>query len=312
MKVDNVVKALGRFGIQTAAYKRAPVGQDVFAISIQPRSPEGVVTINHGNAEVEVFGSKRLKQAAISVFEKRRKVTREVSEEYAWNPGATQPTVELQQRILRGKFPVIMPRDTKWTFKDMTCEKKSRKLQPGYSGGPSRTHTFWLFKGTVTATVGRSTRNNFLVGMDETHHFISPLPKKATSVKQAHKDLRPEVKRGSKRQGEWFFEPVSERKLITILNDHADSKLFRRQGRFRLGNTTHIAMTHINLVHRRKGDKRKAKHLYVRGDIIDGRRGHHAVLFLDRWHRVVRNKEGKMKVDAGQREMAQRRSVTWD
>lgn len=315
MKTDNVVKSLQRFGIQAAAYRRPPTGPDIFALSIQPRSQAGVVTINQGTASVEVFGSRKLRQAAVNVRENGRKIVRNVKVIRRVIDHINPPGRDEQIRLLTSNFPVTMPSNTRWTVKDITCTRHDVQTVREH-GGYLNTYDIWKIKGTVTARVIRRTELSFLIGMDETHHFVAPLPKKVASVKEAHKVLRPDVKRGSLRQGEWFFEPVSDEALIKTLNGHADARMYRRQGRFRLGGTTHFAMTHINLVHRRQGDKRKAKHLYVRGDIIDGREGHHAVLFLPGWHRVVRNKEDNKKFARVQRATAGARTAgarrSWD
>jgi len=72
-------------------------------------------------------------------------------------------------------------------------------------------------------------KRRFLVGMDECHLFIAQMPNTAgaTSVKQAHEDLRPRgvpkgrkaKKQKVKRTGEWFLTPASSEELKAI-EDH--------------------------------------------------------------------------------------------
>ena len=69
-------------------------------------------------------------------------------------------------------------------------------------------------------------KRRFLVGMDECHLFIAQMPNTAgaTSVKQAHEDLRPRgVPKGRKakkqkirRTGEWFLTPATSQEIKEI------------------------------------------------------------------------------------------------
>ncbi|MFX0033072.1 MAG: hypothetical protein ACFE9P_10435, partial [Candidatus Hermodarchaeota archaeon] len=76
----------------------------------------------------------------------------------------------------------------------------------------------------VTRRTSSLTRK-YLVGMDETHLFISELPQEGAinKVKEAHKVLKPEYiimsekdNQRIRRQGEWFFVPVTEKELKLI------------------------------------------------------------------------------------------------
>ena len=80
------------------------------------------------------------------------------------------------------------------------------------------------FENTTIKVPGGKRR--FLVGMDECHLFIAQMPNSAgaTSVKQAHEDLRPRgvpkgrraKKQKVKRTGEWFLSPASSEELKEI------------------------------------------------------------------------------------------------
>jgi hypothetical protein len=301
MITKDLVKSLNRLGIASDSYRRPPIGKDVFTISIQPRPKEnkaGIVTVNQGKARVEVFGSKAKKQAVVLVREEGRRVTRSVRTTLPYSRHSAKPEREELQSALRSKFNVIMPSEAVWSFADIKIERKK-------GGGDFRP---WIVTGKVTARVNKRTYNNLLIGMDETHHFIAPLPKKAISVREAHRLLRPDVKKSSIRTGEWFFEPC-DTKTCAMVDKAAQEKLPRTIKRsrghgYRLGNTTHYAAVLVTA-----GTK---KQQFARGDIIDGRDGHHALVFLPKWHRVVRNKEGTIKVHKDQRERLQRARQTWD
>lgn len=65
----------------------------------------------------------------------------------------------------------------------------------------------------------RATRDEraFLLGRDERHRFIAQLPKLVTSVPEAHATLRPSgISTQAKRQGEWFFDPVTHERQHEI------------------------------------------------------------------------------------------------
>ncbi len=290
MKTNNLVEALSQFDIRTAAYKKPPVHRDVFALTILPRHKEGVVTINQGLAKTEIFGDKSKRQAAVTVQEKGRIVTRTVNGRFSNR--TEEPTTDLIFSDAKGRFPVIMPTGSRWTIKDI----KKRSNINGYNGNRD-----WNYSAKVTARVAKTTTNHYLIGMDETHHFVAPLPSKAESVKEAHELLRPKrIAKTSLRQGEWFFTPCTE-KTCELL----ETKVHLLRTRV-LGKTTHSALSCIPL----KKDGKTT--IYARGYIVDEREGHHRALHLDSWHKVVRNKEATIKVSPEQRKTMARRRQTWD
>ena len=126
----------------------------------------------------------------------------------------------------------------------------------------------------------------YLLGMDEAHLFISELPQEGAinKVKEAHKVLKPEYVIASendrekvKRQGEWFFVPVTpkERKLIEENENFAEEK--HPIGGTSWGNV-HIADKLLNL-----NDE-----TYVKGKI---KHVEHKTLKLRDWFKVLRNTE---------------------
>jgi hypothetical protein len=292
MKTQDIVKSLKHYGIRARGYVRPPIGEDVFALTIVPRHKEGVVLVNHGAAKIDICGSKRLRQATMTVREKGREVTRVVKDR-VWND--SEPTQAFIMERLKRHFPVIMPKEAEWTVTNIKCERLGANIRrPGVN-------KYYLIQGKVTAIVKDPTTNHFLLGMDETRNFICPISGPVKSVRGAHRRLRPEeVTKGSLRQGEWFFIPCTA-KTLNWLNKLAT----RESGRIRcmqLGETTHVAKSAITV----------SKGTYARGYITDRRTGHHRSLFLPKWHKVVRNKEAEIKVAAFQKDALKRRRHTWD
>lgn len=123
---------------------------------------------------------------------------------------------------------------------------------------------------TVTQHVPES-RRHLLVGMDERHLFVAPLPKAVSTVKAAHETLAPESvlrKKAAKekltRQGEWFFTRVEDGETLKSIET-----VVRKQGPLRktalgahLGprrGRPHIADERVLVVKRRKADIEKVK-----------------------------------------------------
>ncbi len=122
----------------------------------------------------------------------------------------------------------------------------------------------------------------YLAGMDESHLFISRLPNNLgiiNKVKDAHRILKPnninKKKSTSKRQGEWFFIPVTTEEDSLI--EHSKI-LIRKKYILRSSGKPHIA---------EHGVKIKDK-IFVKGKIkhID-----HKTLVLHNWYRVELNQE---------------------
>jgi hypothetical protein len=143
----------------------------------------------------------------------------------------------------------------------------------------------------------KATTTSFLVGYD-THAsrpFISQLRNPVNTVEEAHKELLPQgvkLKPDCKRQGEWFFNPVSQRlnkqlmhKVGTCHIGPIDAKTARWPY------STHKGVT---LQHDKK--------IYALGTIKDNRKGRHEPLCLDTWHEVIRNNEVEVAA----------KSATWD
>lgn len=289
-ETTDLVKSLQGFGIKAESYKKPPAGKDVFVISILPKKPAGVILVHQGLAKVSVSGSKKLCQAAIIVKERARVLTRKVKATFHQE---LEPSKVMVETALRRNFPLGVPfSNTKWTYKNVSTGR----------GGPGSYS--WTCTATVTASIGNRSTNSFLVGMDETHNFISPLPQKPKSLEDARKMLkpidpkiRPKLRAGTRRQGEWFFEPLNKEEVAEIEKIAAEKQI---KGRV-LGRTTHSAASTIKVT-----KPKKMKGLYARGFITDNRKGHHENIFLAHWHRVVRNREIPMPL------LAEGRRKSWD
>lgn len=129
----------------------------------------------------------------------------------------------------------------------------------------------------------------FLAGRDESHYFIAQLPRRVSSVEEAHDALRPALARraGTLRQGEWFFVPLDgngSARLDQFLA-RAGRDLSLRDApldRFSAG-TAHIVDELLR-------DGREAEGVFARGVVRQAPR--HQPLDLGReWKMVVRNLE---------------------
>ena len=145
----------------------------------------------------------------------------------------------------------------------------------------------WDAETKETKEVKRTTpgfMRKYLLGMDEAHLFISELPQDGAinKVKDAHKVLKPEhiIKseketRRIKRQGEWFFIPVTSEELKLIeKNMNLLEKKFPIVESFR----PHIAEQLLNI----------KNEIFVTGKI---KHVEHRTLKLNGWFRVLRNTE---------------------
>jgi hypothetical protein len=172
------------------------------------------------------------------------------------------------------------------------------------------------YEANVTAEVKTKRTTTFLLGVDETSHFISVLPKKVENVAAAHELLKPEefqgkkMPKGTKRQGEFFLVPVSDEEVNKFMTEN---KLQVRQGVPLEKHSNHKA-TYAIPASIKKGyaryDKARAygNVVYAKGSVYDNRGYRHAPVELgDTWHKVVRNNEKQIKL-----EPSQRRTVRYD
>lgn len=144
-------------------------------------------------------------------------------------------------------------------------------------------HSWFQNSCTLTAKIRitvPSTTTQFLIGYDEPNSeipFICVLKKVVCSFDEAYKELLPKdvrLRKGYKRQGEWFFNPVPKKQQRQLFQHM--HKLCQR----RLGNTTHMANT-----------IKVGNNTYAIGVVKDDRKNRHKPLLLTEWHSVHRNNE---------------------
>lgn len=140
-----------------------------------------------------------------------------------------------------------------------------------------------------------SETRRYLVGMDERSYFMAELPRPVTTVKDAHRALRPgEVvdwesrreNRGKKavRQGEWLFLPLPASEARELDNQIARKAVTLRQKAAIPGRPgkPHVAFR-LAVERGPKGDV-----VHAQGSV---RHVDHEPLHLNGWHRVVANME---------------------
>lgn len=279
------------FGINLSLYSKPPEGVDTFIISKGSGIP-GQILVWPGDTDkikIEIFGDKDLHQAVIVVAEPGRVLTRTVNVWLRTRDGSTVENKRSAEAALKRLtkedfvFPVAMPAGTKFSYGPITPV-------PSSQGFPLKATC------KITATAP-DTVQTFLVGVDEMTQFVAALPKKVTSVLEAHAALRPAgLSRGALRQGEFFFDPATEGQIKAI------ERLIDRGGRPRLNEPLENFSSHSSserIVLPGGGG------IFVRGKIKDSRTLHHETLVLESWHRLVRN----LEVVAPP---AQERSRRWD
>ena len=153
-----------------------------------------------------------------------------------------------------------------------------------------------MFGGEWKSGVSDANARKYLMGLDETHYFITQLPRggAVNKVEDAHRVLRPShlerkgrLWKRAKRQGEWFFIPATEgQKKRLAKMEKASWKVWRHHPVSEVGmqpaGSPHEADEYLEL--NIKGEI----HQFVRGKI---RHPDHRTTILDEWHQVFRNLE---------------------
>jgi len=134
------------------------------------------------------------------------------------------------------------------------------------------------------------TERRYLMGLDEKHLFISGLPKEnINTVAEAHQALKHKAVveaegegKEIKRQGEYFFIPLSEKEEEEFLAKvDRDKKIKCKKDRLsRRGQRPHFVK---RLIRMRRGRK-----VYAQGIVSHEQ---HNPLILSNWHMVYRNRE---------------------
>lgn len=282
-----VAKELSKAGIKVKPYGRNPIygtPNTTFSISMTG----DVVRLWAGAAKIKVLPEKSLKQAVLQVFEPARKIQTTAKLTYSdWDAFATLANAQrhMSEYGIRRKLNVNMPDGAVYSVVALDRKNVSEADRGSYNAD----------YGTITVQGQvRATHQNFLVGKDEKSQFISALPRKAVSVKDAHEALRPAgVPRNALRQGEWFFVPATqaEKRAIKAEVEARGTRTPVQQfggtyrARYEVGElengSSHRAPAQITVNNRK----------YAVGVVYDDRQGHHGSLLLPDWHRVIRNRE---------------------
>lgn len=280
-KTNRIVKELQKPIPEAIAYSRGPIRDEIMTMSVNNGE---LLRLWAGTAEFEVFSDKSHGQAVLQVNEEARII----SEILNVNRGnRTQ-----HDKRLTG---LQIPNDkiSRNILLEVTSEIQNWINPPGYSVTSSDLQKHFdtsdwkipsgvYFEGSVVLELIHEvpeTDATFLVGMDETAHFIAQLPEKVESVDEAHDVLKPALAKNRddiKRQGEWFFVPVTNPSILREL-EKRESRLALR----RLENSSSHSATTVFYQNRQ----------YALGLVVDRRKGHHKTLLLPTWHRVIRNLE---------------------
>lgn len=272
METSTLVANLRSNGIKASQYFRTPEGsrRSSFYMRVRPGGSNGEIIFWAGKADIEIYPDKKRRQAVLVVSEKKRTMSRKVS--YYRNQ---MSLAELERMAINNfRRNVSLPKGTRYKA------TVSNSLD-----------AFGKHRINVTATIPAS-KQSFLIGIDENYHFVCLLPKHTKSVEHAHKLLRPSgLSKDAIRVGEWFFDPNVP--AATIKNKSISINKINRHGATLLRSvpmereSSHRYISGCGF--RQNGT------LYVRGLIFDTRSNRHEPIFLEKWHKVVRNKEVKVK-----------------
>lgn len=291
-KLDTILQLLKDAGVKARSYKRPPNPKEFFTMTIDTKDE---LLLHPGIADVKVIGDPKFKQAVIVVTEGKRTVTRTVEGRvympWDFRDKLRKAEREAKKNLKAGEklekpkpwtanssairsmaiqnFPITIPGNPKFKVKVIKHEKPYPEADRE------------AFTAEVTATVENETVTYFLVGLDEKKQFISQLPSAASSVEEAHKLLMPSGAdaKGVVRQGEWFFKPVD------AATEKALNELMAKRGGLPHVTPMERGSAHhgVRLTYQKKN--------YAKGFIVDRRTARHHVVFLTKWHEILRNAE---------------------
>lgn len=245
-----------------APYTRAPLTREAFAVNLN----RNVVRLWTGEAEIDAHPHKPRRQAVLNIEEGKRTIVRGGISLGFIRPGMKLPEAAELRRRAGQNFGVNIP-NAKFTVGKVkkTTERWADRVN---------------LSAEVTATAS-GTKLSLLVGWDETRQFISALPERVESVQEAHELLRGAAPSQAKRQGEWFFVPISANERL-LINDALSN---RGDQPFTSDRLEPLSSHHASCLIRVAGER------YAVGVIHDTRGTRHAPLILPDWHRVMRNRE---------------------
>lgn len=288
---QSIAAELRRTGVKASAYAKNPIGsKDVFSIALNQQNE---LRIWAGTAKITVIPSlSGLKQAVLQVQEKARTITTVWKANYGfWSDWHSYTLEALQEQInntrrtyyIHNNLGVQLPEGAEYSITAVDLKSAAFSYDDNF--------------GTVTFQgKSKATSQSFLVGRDEKSQFISALPRKATSVPDAHDALRPAgVSRKALRQGEWFFVPatnVEKAAINATIKNKGSLGLYGRKGGWPHSiDRSEIGALENGSSHRASAQIRVGGKLYAVGLVHDTRPDRHGSIILPDWHRVIRNRE---------------------
>lgn len=245
-----------------------------FSIRLSDDRKKFVLGIDDNNIALKISYSydSKFKQAVLTVIEPPRNV------EYKFDK--TFSEIEYTYLVSKNYSLEAVKKVTRLNF--------NTNIYPYYEylGKVKKRHTLSFKRITKITT---TTEMCFLIGVDESHYFISQLPKVVKTVKEAHTLLRPKnVPINSLRQGEWFFVEFKDLGSISKKkNVFFDDFEFN----MKLDETDHIAQLGLNLFVDSKSDPQS---LYlVSGKIVNPR--HKTIDLGNKLYLAIRNTEVRNK-----------------
>lgn len=316
VSVDRLVDKLQKAGVPLALYARNPLGNGYFAARVSGNQIRMWIT-QTPDVKIRVSTSKRHRQATISIQEPARKpvITRERKMDIRLNnltpvPGrAGLPTRDavrqwVDDRVMNFAEPLALPHtiedgdyslDVEWEYDlDRAYEEIKDRYERWERTPEGERPIGFEYRAPNRYEIPVTIRYHYdlpkssidlLIGIDEKAPFICALPKTPKNVAHAHEILRPRrVPKGSPRQGEFFFVPVSkklEAQLTRILvdKDQGDAAMPLR-------GPTGLATDHFAQFMQSLNGK-----WYAFGTIQQDTRRRHEPLRLYSWHEVVPNNE---------------------
>lgn len=232
--------------------------------------------------DVEIRTSTKFKQFTLSATEDGREFQQEVS----WTV-YNRKRDRLKFNAERHGRSRIAVADATITFVEGSAEWK----ELSHSKKGSRAYTC-----TAMVDVKVPANETFiLAGKDEKANFICLLPRKPKSVNDAHVSLRPKgVTAKTKRQGEFFFVPVTKAELKSIRKMELGKDSDRTQEEYRGEQVYNYGMGNEGTNHRAsliavlKGDDHRKNYDACLGQVWH-EAGEHDPVFLDTWHKAVPN-----------------------
>lgn len=248
---------LAKNGINAKPYSRGPIAPELFTLNLDPSN---LLRTWPGTAEIDLAFSPKRRQAVMTVEEGNRVIERAFTV-----PGRSEEKL-ITPEFVRQRFPIVIPGGVLAGF-------DTRQHQDRYGYPTTRITAQMRAPHTVTS---------FLLGFDETRQFICELPEKVDTVAEAHNVLRPySTRRGTIRQGEWFFVPA------TLEEQKAIESSLRARPRLDVQPLETHSTHHAAIVDLGPGPGRR----FATGLVYDTRTGRHAPTKLDGWFRVRRNRE---------------------